>query len=81
MTSDEREALARAQTMGWAQEAADRGELEEALDWLHVAEQLHGQLSAEWEQTRKVWMRLQTPTGRRSDLRAVPDLHRPPPQA
>jgi hypothetical protein len=57
MTSDEREALARAQTLGWAEEAAERGEVGEALDWLHVAVQLHGPLPAEWEQTRKVWTR------------------------
>jgi hypothetical protein len=63
MWSDEREreAVARAQTLGWAQEAADRGELGEALDWLHVAVQLHGPLPASWEQTRTVWLRLQTP--------------------
>jgi hypothetical protein len=60
MWTDERgrEAAARAQTLEWAQEAADRRELGEALDWLHVAVQLHGPLPTTWEQTRAVWMRL-----------------------
>jgi hypothetical protein len=57
MTVGGRLATARAQTLGWAQAAADNGELGEAIDWLYVAELTHGPLPADWEQTRRAWKR------------------------
>jgi hypothetical protein len=58
MTFDEREERARAETLGWAQEAADRGDLSEAIDWVYVAELTHGPLPEAWDRTRSVWTRV-----------------------
>jgi hypothetical protein len=60
MTGIERDELALAQTLGWAQEAADRADFDEAIDWLHVVELVHGALPDEWTPTRQAWRTLAT---------------------
>jgi hypothetical protein len=56
ITDAERSERALAQTLGWAQEAADRGSIAEAVDWLHYVELIHGTLPAAWQRQRAVWM-------------------------
>jgi hypothetical protein len=46
-----------AQTLGVAQEAAARGDFEDALQWLRVVEVVDGVLPVEWQRTRAVWRR------------------------
>lgn len=55
ITDAERSERALTQTLGWAQEAADRGSIAEAVDWLHYAELFHGMLPAEWQRQRALW--------------------------
>jgi hypothetical protein len=46
------------QTLSWAQEAAERGAFDEALDWLDVVDQVDKALPAEWEDVRLTWRQL-----------------------
>jgi hypothetical protein len=53
----ERHQWAVAQTLGFAQEAAARGDFEDALQWLRVVEVVDGGLPVAWQRTRAVWRR------------------------
>jgi hypothetical protein len=53
--SEGRHARAVAQSLRFAQEAADRGDYREALSWLGAVEAADGALSPEWKQTRGLW--------------------------
>ncbi len=53
-----RHQVARAQTLGWAQDAADRGDHRDALEWLYLVEFVDGVLPVDWESTRTVWREL-----------------------
>jgi hypothetical protein len=53
-----RHQVARARTLGWAQDAADRGDHKDALEWLYLIEFVDGVLPADWERTRTVWREL-----------------------
>ena len=54
-STTERHARAVAQSLRFAQEAADKGDYREALSWLGAVEAADGGLSPEWEQTRGLW--------------------------
>ena len=55
MTSEERHESAVAQTLQWAQEAAARGRVDEALEWAYLVEMMDGALPADWEPARARW--------------------------
>jgi hypothetical protein len=63
MLAGQHHEVALAQTLGWAQDAAARGEIGEAVDWLHVAEMVHGALPAEWLQLRDSWIGVERSAG------------------
>lgn len=52
MSGAERHQWAVAQTLGFAQEAAARGDFNGALQWLEVVEVLDGGLPVEWQRTQ-----------------------------
>jgi hypothetical protein len=54
------------QTLSWAQQAADNGAYEEALDWLDVVDLVDRALPAEWELTRESWRALAARNGHES---------------
>jgi hypothetical protein len=60
MTGTERHQRAVANTLGFAREAAAKGDFGGALEWLGVVEIVDGALPAGWEQTRATWLRGQT---------------------
>jgi hypothetical protein len=60
MTGAERHQRAVAHTLGFAREAAAKGDFAGALEWLGVVEIVDGALPAGWELTRAVWLRAQT---------------------
>ena len=60
MTGAERHERALANTLGFAREAAAKGDFAGALEWLGVVEIVDGALPAGWEQTRALWLRAQT---------------------
>ena len=51
MSGAERHQWAVAQTLGFAQEAAARGDFKGALQWLEVVEVVDGVLPVEWQRT------------------------------
>ena len=57
MSGAEQHQWAVAQTLGFAQEAAARGDFEDALQWLSVVEVVDGVLPVDWQRTRAVWRR------------------------
>jgi hypothetical protein len=57
VTSAERHQRAVARSLGFAQEAAGRGDIDDALAWLGVVETVDGGLPARWERTRAYWLR------------------------
>lgn len=46
-----------ANTLGFAQEAAARGDFKDALEWLGVVEVVDGVLPPGWDRTRAAWIR------------------------
>ncbi len=58
-------------TFGWAQEAASRGDLGEAVAWLTMLESLEGRLPPAWEAQRRRWVQ------QARGLGAVPDIDLP----
>jgi hypothetical protein len=46
-----------ANTLGFAREAAARGDFRGALEWLAVVDVVDGGLPPGWERTRAVWLR------------------------
>lgn len=61
MTGVGRHERAVANTLGFAQEAASRGDFKDALEWLGVVEFVDGVLPPGWERTRAVWRRGRMP--------------------
>ncbi len=59
MTGAERHQRAVANTLGFAREAAAKGDFAGALEWLGVVEIVDGALPVGWEQTRASWLRAQ----------------------
>ncbi|MGO9906806.1 MAG: hypothetical protein ACLP4R_04735 [Solirubrobacteraceae bacterium] len=57
MTEAERHERAVANTLGFAQEAAAKGDFAGALEWLGVVEIVDGALPAGWERKRALWLR------------------------
>jgi hypothetical protein len=55
MNATQRHQRAVAQSFRFAQEAADRGALGEALEWLTVVDYVDDGLPAEWERARACW--------------------------
>ena len=55
MNVAERHQRAVAQSLRFAQEAADRGALGEALEWLTVVEYVDDGLPVQWERARACW--------------------------
>jgi hypothetical protein len=55
MTTTERHERAVAQTLGWAREAANRGDVGDALEWLRVVEVVDGALPPDWERRQTSW--------------------------
>jgi hypothetical protein len=49
-----------AQTLGFAHEAALRGDFADAIEWLKVIEVVDGVLPAGWQATRDLWLRGET---------------------
>lgn len=68
MTGAERHERAVASTLGFAREAAAKGDFAGALEWLGVVGILDGALPAGWEQTRSLWLGART-SGERSHER------------
>jgi hypothetical protein len=52
---EQRHERAVAQTLRWAQEAADRDAFGDALDWLDVVEVVEGDLAPGWKRTQSSW--------------------------
>lgn len=57
MSGAERHQWAVAQMLGFAQEAAVRGDFKSALQWLEVVEVVDGVLAVKWLRTRALWQR------------------------
>jgi hypothetical protein len=70
MTGHER---AVANTLGFAREAAARGDFAGALEWLGVVEIVDGALPAGWELTRASWLRSQASEEEEREQPAAPD--------
>ncbi len=51
----ERHRVAVASTLGWAQEAADRGDYADALEWLRTVVAIGEQLPPGYETQRQAW--------------------------
>ncbi len=56
MAAVDRHERALQQTFTWAQEAAARGDLAEAVSWLTMLESLEGRLPPAWEAQRRRWV-------------------------
>ena len=67
MNAAERHQRAVAQSLRFAQEAADRGALGEALEWLGVVELVDQRLPAEWERARAGWQAKRSPQDERRE--------------
>lgn len=52
---EQRHERAVAQTLRWAQDAADRDAFSDALDWLDVVEVVDGDLAPGWKRTQSSW--------------------------
>lgn len=57
-----------ANTLGFAEEAAARGDFRGALEWLGVVEVVDGVLPPGWERTRAMWRRREVPPEVRGEL-------------
>ncbi len=71
MNGVERHERAVANTLGFAREAASRGDFKDALEWLGVVEVVDGVLPPGWERTRAVWRHGRMPAEAGGELSAA----------
>lgn len=71
MNGLERHERAVANTLGFAREAAFRGDFQGALEWLAVVEVVDGVLPPGWDRMRAGWRRGGTPQESKADLPAA----------
>ena len=55
MANSDRHAGAVARTLQWADAAAERGKIGEALDWIRLVEIMDGGLPPDWKPAKQGW--------------------------